>query len=84
MLAVMAIDPFMIRFGLTAVGGAKQAGLLLQVNEKKVRTWKKEYQFYSNNGSFSESNQGKHWCPFVQDDEECRRKAASWVPENAT
>ena len=70
MVAVMAMDTFMIRFGLTAVGAAKEAGLLLQVNEKTVRTWKKD--FYSNDGSFSDSKQGKHCRPFVLDDEECR------------
>ena len=82
MMAVMIMDAFITRFGLTSVGTAKEVGLLLYLNEKTVRTWRKD--FYSNHGSFSESLQGKHSRPFVLDDEECRHKAAEWVRHNAT
>ena len=82
MMALMAMDTFMGRFGLTTVGAAKEAGLLLHLNEKTVRTWRND--FYANDGSFSESRQGKHVRPYVLDDEECRRKACEWVRSNAT
>ena len=82
MMAVMAMDAFMTRFGLTTVGAAKEVGLFLHVNEKTVRIWNRD--FYNNSGSFSASKQGRHSHPFVLDDEECRHKAAAWVRENAT
>ena len=82
MMAVMAMDVFMARFGLTAVSSAKEAGLFLQVNEKTVRTWRKD--FYANHGSFSESRKGKHSRPFVLDDEDCRRQACEWIRQNAS
>ena len=81
-MAVMAMDVFMARFGLTAVSSAKEAGLFLQVNEKTVRTWRKD--FYANHGSFSESRKGKHSRPFVLDDEDCRRQACEWIRQNAS
>ena len=79
MITVMA---FTARFGLTAVAAAKEAGLLLDVNEKIVRTWRRD--FYNNHGSFSESKQGRHSRPFVLDDENCRHRAAEWVRRIAT
>ena len=79
MITVMA---FTARFGLTAVAAAKEAGLLLDVNEKTMRTWRRD--FYNNNSSFSESKQGRHSRPFVLDDENCRHRAAEWVRRNAT
>ena len=53
MMAVMAMDTFMSRFGLTTVGAAKEAGLLLHVNKKTLRTWRNN--LYANDGIFSES-----------------------------
>ena len=82
MMAMVAMDTFIARFGLTTVGAAKEVGLFLQLNEKTVRTWRKD--FYANHGSLSESRQGKHARPYVLDDEECRRKAREWVRLNAT
>ena len=82
MMAMVAMDTFITRFELTTVGAAKEVGLLLQLNEKIVRTWRKD--FYANHGSFSESRQGRHARPYVLDDEECRLKACEWVRLNAT
>ena len=76
------MDTFIARFGLTTVGAAKEVGLFLQMNEKTVWTWRKD--FYANHGSFSESRQGRHARPYVLDDEECRRKACEWVRLKAT
>ena len=36
----------MDRFGMTAVGAANEAGLVLGVNEKTVRKWRRD--FYTN------------------------------------
>lgn len=62
---------------MTTVGAAKEVGLLLDSNEKTIRTWRQD--FYSNHGQFTESRQGKHTCQFILDDEELRQKAAQWV-----
>ena len=45
-LAVMLMDTLMDRFGMTAVGAANEAGLVLGVNEKTVRKWRRD--FYTN------------------------------------
>ena len=66
---------FVSHFGLTAVGARKEAGLLLQVNQKNSE------DFYSNHGSFFESKHAKHLHLFVLD-EDCRCKAAEWVQRN--
>ena len=46
------------------------------LNVKTMRTWQND--LYADNGSFSESRQGKNACTYVPDDEECR-KACEWV-----
>ena len=51
LLSVM-MDNFIERFGLTTVAAAKEAGLIFGLNEKIVRTWRKD--FYSNKGVFTE------------------------------
>ena len=56
-LAVMLMDTFIDRFGLTSVAAAKESGLLFNLNEKTVRTWRRD--FYDNNGVFTETRQGK-------------------------
>ena len=43
MMAMVAMDTFIARFGLTTVGAAKEVGLFLQLNEKTVRTWRKDF-----------------------------------------
>ena len=45
-LAVMLMDTLMDRFGMTAVGAANEAVLVLEVNEKTVRKWRR--YFYTN------------------------------------
>jgi hypothetical protein len=42
-LAVMLMDTLMDRFGMTAVGAANEAGLVLGVNEKTVRKWRRDF-----------------------------------------
>lgn len=69
MMAVMTMDAFIAQFGLTSGGAAREAGLLLHLNEKTVRMWRKDG--YANQGSFSRSKQGRHVRPYVLDDEEC-------------
>ena len=57
-MAVMIMDTFIDRFNLTTLGAANEVGLLLGLNEKTVRTWRRD--FYSNRGRFTESKQGRH------------------------
>ena len=70
------------RLEYTLVSAAKESGILLGVNEKTVRNWRRD--FYENNGTFTTSRQGKHTRPFVLDDEDCRQKASQWVRSNAS
>ena len=58
MMAVLLIDTFRERFGMTDVGAASEAGMVVGFNEKTVRSWRND--FYTNRGEFTESNQGKH------------------------
>ena len=39
--------------------------------------------FYANKGEFSDSAQGKHNRTYVLDDEDCCKKALSWLHEHA-
>ena len=66
MMAVVLMDTFRERFGMTDVGAASEAGIVVGFNEKTVRTWRND--FYANRGEFSESYQGKHARAFVLDD----------------
>ena len=68
MMAVMFMDSLMDRFNVTTVGAAKEVGLLLDHNEKIIRSWRQD--FYNNHGQFTESRQGKHTRLFILDDEE--------------
>ena len=52
------------------------------MNDKTVRIWRKD--FYTNEGTFSESKQGKHLWPYILDDENLPHKAATWVHSNSS
>ena len=45
-MAIMIMDMFLDRFPFTVLGASNEVGLLLGLNEKTVRTWRKD--FYSN------------------------------------
>ena len=81
MIALILMDTFCERFGMTDVGVASEAGMVVGFNEKSIRTWRSD--FYKNGGEFSESRKGKHSRPYVLDDEECKGKALSWLHEHA-
>ena len=81
MTAVILMDTFHERFGMTDVGAASEAGMVVGSNEKTVRSWRNN--FYANHGEFTESNQVRHARPFVLDDEECKSKALVWLRRHA-
>ena len=56
MITLILMDTFRERFGLTDVSVASEAGMVVEFNEKSIRTWRND--FYENHGDFSESNKG--------------------------
>ena len=78
----MLTDTFIERFGLTKTTAAKESALLLGVNNKTVRIWRKD--FFTNVGMFSKSKQGQHARPYLLDDENLRHEAATWVRSNSS
>jgi len=68
-MALILMDTFRKRFGLTDVTAATEAGLVVGYNERSIRAWHKE--FYENDGEFGEAVRGKHFRPYVLDDENC-------------
>ena len=82
MMAVMFMDALMDRFNMTTRGAANEVGLVLSYSERTIRTWRQD--FYTNQGHFTESKQGKYARLFILDDEGLRHKAAEWVRTNAT
>ena len=81
MMAIVLMDTFIERFGLTNVAAATEAGLVVEYNEQTIRLWHTD--FYSNKGEFSASAQGKRTCPYVLDDETCHKNALSWLRKSA-
>ena len=75
MMAVMFMDALIDRFHKTTCGAANEVGLILSHNEKTIHIWRQD--FYINQGSFTESRQGKHACLFILDDEGLWHKAGS-------
>ena len=57
-MATMVMDMLMDRLNFTTVGAAAEVGLCLNLSEKTVRTWRRN--FYQIKGCFTESKQGKH------------------------
>ena len=51
------------RFNTTARGAVNKVGLALSYNKKTVYKWQQD--FYSNQGNFTESKQGKHVSLFI-------------------
>ena len=74
-MATMVMDMLMDRLNFTTVGAAAEVGLLLNVSEKTVWTWRRD--FYQNKGRFTESKQGKHSQNSILDDENLTSKAAT-------
>ena len=70
-MAIVLMDTFIGRFGLSNVAAATEAGLVVGYNEQMIRLWHTD--FYSNKGEFSASAQGKHTRPYVLDDETCQK-----------
>ena len=80
-MALILMDTFRTCFRLTDVRAAEEAGLVVGYSERSIREWHKE--FYENEGEFGESLKGKHCRPYVLDDENCRKKALTWLHERA-
>ena len=81
MIAILMMDVFRMRFRLRDVSAAKESSLMVEFNEKTIRIWRNE--FYQCHGDFTESGTGKHLCPYVLDDENCRKKTLYWLYDNA-
>ena len=75
MIAILMMDVFRMWFRLTDVSAAKKSSLMVGFNEETIRIWHNE--FCQCHGDFTESGAGKHLCPYVLDDENCRKKALS-------
>jgi len=67
MFAIIMMDTFRTRFGLTDVAAATEAGMVVGFNEKTVCTWHND--FYGQGGTFTQSQQGRHNHRCVLDDE---------------
>ena len=75
------MDTFRTCFGLTNVTAATEAGLVVGYNEHSIWDWHKE--FYDNDRESHESLKGKYHRPYVLDDENCQKKALTWLHERA-
>ena len=71
-MALILMDTFKTRFGLTDVAAATEAGLVVGYKERSIRDWRKE--FYDNEGEFHESLKGKYHQPYVLDDKHGQKK----------
>ena len=74
-MATMVMDMLMDRLNFTTVGAAAEVEMLLNLSEKTVWTWRRD--FYQNKGHFTELKQGKHSRNSILDDENLRSKAAT-------
>ena len=82
MMSIILTDTFVEHFGLTKTSTAKESALLLGVNDKTIRIWRKD--FYTNVGTFTKFKQGQHSRPYILDNENLRRKVATWVHSNSS
>ena len=80
-MALILMNTFRTRFGLTDVAAATEAGLVVAYNESGI--WDRRKEFYDNEGEFYESLKGKYHRPYVLDDENCQKKALTWLHEKA-
>jgi len=76
-LALLLMDTFRERFGLTDVAAATEAGKVVGYSERSIRTWHTE--FYENEDEFEVTLKGKHTRAHFEDDENCRKKALAWL-----
>lgn len=81
MMAMMMHDNYTSRFGLTNTSAAAEVSLLLGLNEKTIRLWRKD--FITNRGAFSEYQRGSYARYVVVKDEEYRDKALEWCRANS-
>ena len=80
-VAMMMYDNYINRFGLTKTGAAKEVGLLLGINDKTVRLWRKDFLIY---GDFNEDYRGTHKRYCVVMDEQYRDTSLQWIREHAS
>ena len=59
----------------------KEVGMILGYHQKTIETWR--HDFYNNKGTFSLSREGKYDRQRILEDEDCRKKAITWVRQNA-
>ena len=80
-LAMIVYDNYINRFGLTKTAAAQEVGLLLGINDKTVRLWRKDFL---SNGDFDEDNRGRYRRYCVVMDEQYRDTALEWVRQHAS
>ena len=81
MLAVILMESFKTRQGMTVKDAATEAGSIVGFNEKTVRRHRND--FFTNKGHLSESRRGKYERHCVYHDEDLNQKAREWVREHA-
>jgi hypothetical protein len=77
MMALMLHDRFTEHWSLTKTSAAVEVGHILGLNEKTVRTWRKD--FFLNKGEFSVYQRGSYERYIVLQDEEYQKMAVDWV-----
>jgi len=81
MISMMMYDNYLKRFGLLKTSAAKEVALCLNLSEKTVRVWRKE--FLNNRMSFEGEKRGIHQRHDALDDEEYHDLALEWVRSHA-
>ena len=79
-IAMMLYDNYRTRFLLQKTAAAQEVARFLNISEKTVRTWRK--QFLMINEDFGEDYRGKHLRYCVIKDEQFCDEAAEWVQLN--
>ena len=74
---IKRINKQKMAMSLQKIEAAKEVGLILEVGNKTVRLWRKEFMY--NSGKFSEDSRGKHVRYQVIFDEHNCHKALDWV-----
>ena len=80
-LAMIMYDNYINRFGLTKTAAGQEVGLLLGINDKTVRLWRKDFL---SNGNFDEDNRGRYRRYCIVMDEQYRDTALEWVRQHAS
>lgn len=81
MFAVRLMDLLIHEHGYLKTKAAEEAANVVQVNERTVRRWHKD--FYEHNGQLTEDGRGRYERLCILSDENCQKKALSWVRANA-